>query len=502
MEVNFHEQMMNYLGENTLEPIYQEEVSEIMIPDSMPQVGEIVSCSGYICVQTKDADSSAVSVGGMIKACVLYQPADKGNLQKIEKEIAFTVKKEISELDPEHCVFYQGWVRRIDAKILGNSKLLIRANIGSIFTVYFPASFAVYTPLDKPKSLQLLKRSYELMLPSLCGEKEFQINEEAMLPQSATGINEILQSSAVFKVEETKAVGDKAVFKGKILLHFLYTSATGSLHVFDTELPFSQYAELNGESEDGDVRISILKLKFEAETDGQEESKRLFIGISALAQAVVYEKQYIDLFEDAYVTRGSLKAQWQDIKVQAKLDSQNISNGGEVSVPATTEKVIDATVYTDAPMLRRDADKLKVIMPVTANVIYLDTDGVIKGKESKGEIIYDNLLAQNASCVVTGAIYEQPVCLASYDTITVRMNVHVTLDSYMGSHLHTIKSADIEPAEKKPKNRPSLIARKVGSEAVWDIAKNYGSTVEAICEANGLTAGVVQEGTILLIPMQ
>jgi hypothetical protein len=54
--------------------------------------------------------------------------------------------------------------------------------------------------------------------------------------------------------------------------------------------------------------------------------------------------------------------------------------------------------------------------------------------------------------------------------------------------------ADPDPA------RPSLILRRASSEKLWDIAKACGSSVEAICIANGITAEP-EDDRILLIPV-
>ena len=48
--------------------------------------------------------------------------------------------------------------------------------------------------------------------------------------------------------------------------------------------------------------------------------------------------------------------------------------------------------------------------------------------------------------------------------------------------------------------RPSLILRRSGDAELWDIAKECGSTVDAICKANGL-AGQPEEDIMLLIPV-
>lgn len=502
MDVNFQEQMISYLNETVFDPIYQEEVTELTVPESLPPVGQIADCSGYLCVGSKEVENGTVSVTGELKVCVLYRAEDGGTLQKTQTQIGFTVRKTLPESDTEQYVMYRGWIRHIDARLLGERRLLLRANIGSSFAAYCPTSTAVYVPQDAPKTLCLLQNTYEMMLPVCCGEKEFRMNEEAVLPETAVGISEVLKSSVSFRILESKTVGDKAVFKGNVLLHVLYASSAGTLHGYDAELPFSQYVELDTETEDGEVRIGMQLLSCEVETDGQEDSKRLLVGIQALAQTVVCANRKLTLYEDAYVTRGTLQTQWQEIGIRARLDTQSITVNGELTLPAESERVLDAAVYPDQPLVRRDGDTVRAILPVTANVLYTDKDGKIQGKETKGEIACESRIAPSAVCCAEGTVPEQPICLASFDTVTLRLTAQFRLDSYMGSRLQTVRSAVTEQTEKKDPSRPSLIARRAGRESVWEIAKQCGSTVEAICEANGLISESVQEGAVLLIPMQ
>ena len=57
-----------------------------------------------------------------------------------------------------------------------------------------------------------------------------------------------------------------------------------------------------------------------------------------------------------------------------------------------------------------------------------------------------------------------------------------------------------QPMPKDP-NRPSVILRRVGPEGLWGMAKGAGSSVDAICKANGLTEEP-EEGRMLLIPVE
>ena len=56
-----------------------------------------------------------------------------------------------------------------------------------------------------------------------------------------------------------------------------------------------------------------------------------------------------------------------------------------------------------------------------------------------------------------------------------------------------------QPTPMDP-NRPSLILRRAQSDSLWELAKDCGSTVSAIREANGLDEEAVA-GQMLLIPV-
>ena len=54
--------------------------------------------------------------------------------------------------------------------------------------------------------------------------------------------------------------------------------------------------------------------------------------------------------------------------------------------------------------------------------------------------------------------------------------------------------------EQPDPGRPSLILRRCGEGGLWPVAKESGSTVEAIRKANGLE-GEPESGRMLLIPI-
>ena len=59
---------------------------------------------------------------------------------------------------------------------------------------------------------------------------------------------------------------------------------------------------------------------------------------------------------------------------------------------------------------------------------------------------------------------------------------------------------ELEEATEPDPARPSLILRHRGEKSLWELAKECGSTVEAICKANGLQEEP-RDDRLLLIPV-
>jgi predicted ribosome quality control (RQC) complex YloA/Tae2 family protein len=68
------------------------------------------------------------------------------------------------------------------------------------------------------------------------GEKAFIIDEELVLPASAPKLEKLIRYSLQPEVEESKVLGDKAIFRGNSLVHILYRTEDGSFATCKVEL--------------------------------------------------------------------------------------------------------------------------------------------------------------------------------------------------------------------------------------------------------------------------
>ena len=84
MELTFRDTTFDYLSETVSEPQYQELTGEVILPDTMPDVGAIEDCFGVVLVQTKTIESGTLTAAGGIRCGILYRAEGGSDLLRAE----------------------------------------------------------------------------------------------------------------------------------------------------------------------------------------------------------------------------------------------------------------------------------------------------------------------------------------------------------------------------------------------------------------------------------
>ena len=86
------------------------------------------------------------------------------------------------------------------------------------------------------------------------------------------------------------------------------------------------------------------------------------------------------------------------------------------------------------------------------------------------------------------------------DGMALRSTYPMTVQVYSGQSIPMVTELEMGELKEADPGRPSIILRRAGDEGLWAMAKDYGSTVQAIREANQLTDEPLS-GQMLLIPV-
>ena len=236
-----------YLQKLTNQLRSQEQTLEVRLPDGMPDIGRVLGAWGQVIVRSKEWGSGSMSLSCGVMAWVLYMPEDGDGVQSVEAWLPFTVKWDLPETRYDGKILNSCLLRGVDARSTSARKLMVRANLDVMGEAWQAAQAQIPVPGEMPKDVEMLTASYPVLLPREAGEKMFLLEEKLTLPANCPQMEKILYYSLQPEILEKKVMAGKVVFRGVGTVHILYRGIDGRLYTWDSELPFSQYGDLEGE---------------------------------------------------------------------------------------------------------------------------------------------------------------------------------------------------------------------------------------------------------------
>ena len=474
-----------------------EQTQELRISDGMPDIGRVLGVWGQVILRTKEWQHSSAGINGGVQVSVLYIPENGEDVQMVETWVPFQVKWDLPDMDAEGTACVSCLLRSADGRNTSSRKILVRVNVGVCGQLWEPAEVWQYMPPELPEDICLLKKSRSFCIPREMGEKAFSLEEELVLPGSAPRIEKILHYQLRPELIEQKIMSDKVVFRGVGLLHMLYRGEDGGLHTWDFELPFSQYGELNCEYEQGATArldIEVTSLEAELDIEGRVQLKAGLVG-----QYLICQDTQFETVEDAYSPRRQVSPIKENMCLLSVQDTLQQTVPAEQTVQLQGMP-IDTAFYPDHPHLQLIGGDTVLQMPGQFQTLYKDDEGQYRMAASRWEgqctVAEGDAPQALANVDVTG----KTSCIV--DGTGMTMGAQILTDLMLGQRQNILIVVGVEIAElaEPDPERPSLILRRAGEDSLWDIAKQSGSTVDAIIEANRLEAEPKPD-RMLLIPV-
>ncbi len=498
MELQFKKNLCSCLRQVCHQEQTQEQTEEVRLGDDMPDIGRVLGAWGQVVLRSKEWRNSGAGMNCGVMAWVLYEPDGGGTPVCVETWIPFQMKWDLQDVETEGAIHGSCLLHSIDARSTSARKLMVRANMSVLAHVMVPHEAEFYEPEDSPEDVQLLKNTYPVNLPKEAGEKTFEMEESLSLPASCPKLDKVIRYSLQPEVQDQKVMADKVVFRGTAVLHVLYCSEDGGFYSWDFELPFSQYSELDGEYDhDATVSISVelTSLELEEDEDGQLHMKAGVVG-----QYVVYDRMMIAVVEDAYSPVRKVSPKVENVQLPVVLDMQSQPIAVEQTLSAEGTRVIDLAFYPDHAKIRSGMEQTEVELPGWFQMLYYDLEGNLQCSSSRWESTWSIPAEETCNVQATVASVGKAQGTMGGGSAVLRADVLVSAVTTTGQGIPAVSSLELGEENPPDPERPSLILRRVEDASLWQMAKDTGSTVEAIRKANGLQEEP-DPAQILLIPV-
>lgn len=493
MELQFHKKDIPFLQTVLRQEQSQEQTQEVRLPEGFPDIGRVVTAWGQVVIRGKEWRSGGMSVSGGVMAWMLYTPEDGSTVRCVEAWLPFQMKWDFSEPEQDGVIAVYPLLTDIDARSTSARKIMVRSNVCILAEAMCDSHAMIYEPDALPDDIRVLKNTYPICFPVEAGEKAFQLEEPLQIPETKPAPVSVIRCSLQAEVTEQRLLTDKLIFRGSAQVTIVYIDGEGEVHRFSEEVPFSQYAELDRDySDDAKARVHVLLTNLEIE----KREGQLLIKAGLSGQYLVQECKSIVVVEDGYSPTRSVKLQIAELELPAVLDMRPERVVAEIAPEDTGGHMLDAVFYPEHAKVYREADQVIIELAGCFQFLCMDEAGHLHSQQHRWE---NSIQMAAGSTVKAEALLKSSDCVAM-DATGATCELQLVLSMIGNAGVTMLTGIEMGEQLEPDPERPSLILCRAGDRRLWDIAKQTGSTVEAIQKANGLQQEP-DEDRVLLIPV-
>jgi LysM repeat protein len=493
----------------------QEQAVELdyVLPDYYPEIFKIIKCIAKPQIISYSISGSKLTYEMSVCIKVLYCSDSSKCTQVIDQKLSYTKTAELGKTPENPKVTIEAKTDYINCRAVNQRRIDVRGAVSiKIKVCDLVKQTAVCDAFGG--NIELKKTPITYPVNRLYTTKRVSVSDNCELGAKPPIIN-ILRADAVTSEPDKKVIANKLVAKGDANVNMLYTCQKDGVDSVDNvqfSMPYSQIIDLDGIDDRYDVNVDadVLSADVSPTTDAEGNANSAEVTLALLLTVTAFRVATVDVVTDEYSTAFETVDQKNDIKVE--LLPQTINAGAVIkSVLEYTENELENVydVWTTLSNVNYKIDfdnsRISVIGDLVFTALAKNAEGITAVIE-KAEPFEAYVPVENLTEYATADIKVTPVScsynLASGNTIDAKAEIRIT---------GTVNNAEIVPVvtdisvdEEKPRDKGGDYALKLyftdPGEDLWEIAKRYGTSVDAIIDENELDADGAPSG-MLLIPI-
>ena len=432
----------------------------LSLPDYCPDIQRILKCQIYPCITSKSIVGDSLEVNGNTMLRILYVDSVGLPIRCCEKISTFTTNIPMKKTLDNPIAFVNAKVEYVNCRATSPRKL----DIHGAFSVC--AKVLEHVPQDilcdiEGDDIQQMKSEIEASNIAGMTQEAFSVSEVLEISSGKQAAETIIRSDCSITMDDMKVLDNKLILQGEVIVKILYSSGMGETlpEHMEYTIPYSQMIDCAGVTEQCmcDVRVEAMGADVQIKTDSAGENMLFEAAVRAMAHVTAYMNERFTVVTDAYSTEHNLNLEYKQHTlhklVEIIKDSDVQKNNFEVDDIGISQ-VID--VWNEMKSVTASIDEGSMNYRITGN----------SGIEVKVELS------------LTAAILQE----FSYKAIIAA-------------------STDEEHPVLKDSKAALIIYYAETGESLWNIARQYYTSVNAIKEENDLSDDNVVSKGMLFIPV-
>lgn len=484
--------------------------ADINLPDYCPEIQRILNCSVIPNVTSVQNNSGRITADAVATVRILYV-GENGKNGSYEQNYPIQKFVESGKVTSDCAIDVRIKTDYANCRAVNPRRVDIRAMMTFVFRAVNKREETVLCSADGA-GIQTVTE--DNTVASLCGlsERAFSLSEVIELINEKPPVSQIINASACAVSDEIKIINNKALVKGNCNVKIYYIGDDSSaIESIEHSMPISQIIEAEGlnESCKPSIRLNICSCETVPKADSSGNMRLIDLNVRISAFTAAFEEIPVSLISDAYSTEYRVENTHKNIELLSYNESFDTSFTNKVvleSIGVSVDCVMGVWCSDINYSFVSKEEKCSINGTYQANILYKDSDnqtGIIRKpvdfdfqvrmRENADRICcFGSVQIMSCSCAVTGdsRLELKTELCASGIILSCSMKKYVS-DIVLSSD-NNIKN----------ENCALTIYFCDKNEALWDIARKYNTTVDAIKAENEIESDTVENKCMLLIPVK
>ncbi len=501
MKLGFFETVYESAAEQPLD-------ADISLPDYCPEIQRILKCTVNPSVTAVQNNSGRVTADVNAVVRVLYV-GDNGKISGYEQSYPLQKFIESSKITSDSAVNVTVKTDYVNCRAVNPRRIDIRAMMSFCFKAVKKRDEEIMCSSDGAGIQTMTEEHDFISLVGVC-ERPFSIGEVIEIPSDKSAATQIVNISACALCSQTKIINNKALIKGECNLKIYYIADnSGAIESVEHSMPISQITELDGINEDNlhSLKIGISSCEGILRADSSGDMRLIELNVRLSANLSAFIELPLTLITDAYSTECEIRNTPRSMEV--------FSDNGNFDTSFTNKVVLESIgVSVDCVLavwcsdlrytFSSKEDKCVIAGTYLATIVYKDSEnqyGVIQKPVDFDYAVKMNNKCERIVCHGSAQISACSCSVAGESRLELKTELVVSgliLSTAIHKYIGSIeKTGEIN---KKEKSCALTIYFCDKGESVWNIAKKYSTTVEAVLQENNMNCDVTENAGMMLIP--
>lgn len=500
----------NQMGQQILDQFVLDE--DYNVPDSKRDMQRIVVCEGKVKVDEIKPVENYLRVCGKLEFQILYVgDGIEPSLCCLEGKLPF---EEMIYTEDNSGTYEVKNIRvEIQATMIHSRKLRIKAMVELELEAEKQMIEDIPTDIECSTPLYKKKKPLDLLKLHTSKRDTYRIKEEITLPGTKETIGNMLWTDVSNRKMDTKLGVDELQIAGELLVFCFYESPERKIDWIEQTVPYQGRVECYGADESMYHQLNVNLEDVNVDVRMDEDGEVRVIGIEGTLKfsIAIYEEEQMEVLEDVYSLEKQCQLEKKEVcceqlvmqnhskcKVSQNLNLPELKNDILQICHSSGNVQVDRVEITEEGILVEGALHIGFLYVKANDEIPFD---IWKGVVPFSCLIECKGISKDMQYHISSILEQLSVGLLGGDEVEVKAVLAFHCFFRRTVEMEMIADMKLETIDMEELNkRPGVIGYTVKEgDDLWNLAKQYHTTMEGIKEVNELSTDTLKPGERILI---